>query len=140
MAADRYSEPVESRDHWSVDRHLAGKPENVVNLYERFVELVAACGPFTYSVSNSAITFKGAQRGFAGAKPRNSSLDGCLDLQREVQDDRFRRVSPYTKRLFVHQFRITNLRPIDESFTGWAEDAYQVGRGAHRDESRLNSD
>jgi hypothetical protein len=124
---------MESGDDWSVERHLAGKPEVVVGLYERFVETVAGCGPFTYSVSKTAITFKGTHRGFAGAKPRTSSLDGYLDLQRQVADERFRRASPYTKRLFVHQFRITSIEQLDESFTAWVEEAYQVGCGAHRD-------
>ena len=51
---------------WDVERHLQGKPAEVVALYHHFTRLVSACGPFTYSVSKSAITFKGARRGFAG--------------------------------------------------------------------------
>ena len=84
-------------------------------------------------VTKTAIAFKGTHRGFAGAKPRKSSLDGFLDLQREVRDERFLRVSPYTKSLFVHQFRITSAEQIDNSFAGWIEEAYQVGCGAHRE-------
>ena len=124
---------MEFGDVWSVERHLVGKPEFVVDLYERFVEAVAACGPFTYSVSKTAITFKGTHRGFAGAKPRMSSLDGYLDLQRQVADERFLRASPYTKKLFVHQFRIMTVAQLDESFIGWVEESYQVGCGAHQD-------
>lgn len=131
--ADRYSETVGSGDNWSVERHLTDKPMNVIDVYEHFVELVSACGPFTYSVTKTAIAFKGSHRGFAGAKPRNFSLDGFLDLQREVHDARFRRVSPYTKRLFVHHFRITSPKQLDDSFAGWVDEAYQVGCGAHLD-------
>ena len=130
--SDRYSEPMEWPTDWSVEWHLAGKPGFVIDLYERFVESIAACGPFTYRITKTAITFKGTCRGFAGAKPRKSSLDGFLDLQRAVKDKRFLRVSPYTKRLFVHQFRITSIEEIDKSFTGWIEEAYLVGEGAHR--------
>jgi len=129
----RYSEPVESAAEWSVERHLAGKPEFVVDLYERFVKLIAACGPFTYRITKTAITFKGTHRGFAGAKPRKSSLDGFLDLQRALKDERFLRASPYTKRLFVHQFRITRIEQMDESFASWVNEAYLVGGGAHRE-------
>jgi len=122
-----------SGEDWSIERHLAGKPQDVVDLYGRFEDLIAACGPFSYNVTKSAIAFKGTRRGFAGAKPRNSSLDGFLDLQRVVNDERFLSVSPYTKKLFVHQFRVTKLGQMDKSFAKWVEEAYQVGAGAHRE-------
>jgi Domain of unknown function (DUF5655) len=100
---------------------LADKPKDVADLYRRFVRLLTACGPHTLSVSKTAIAFKGTHRGFAGAKPRKTSLDGFLDLQREVRDERFRRVSPYTKSLYVHQFRITFADQLDQSFAGLIE-------------------
>lgn len=45
---------------WTVERHLSGRPPEIVALYHRFIELADACGPFTYSVAKSAITLKGA--------------------------------------------------------------------------------
>jgi hypothetical protein len=122
---------MEERDTWSVERHLHGKPAAVVDLYERLVSLIEACGPFEYSVSKTAITFKGSRRGFAGAKPKTRSLDGYLDLERRVQDTRIRNSSPYTKRLFVHQFRIVTPDQLDDEFTIWVREAYAVGQGAH---------
>jgi Domain of unknown function (DUF5655) len=116
---------------WTVEDHLAGKPADIVAMYERFVGLVQECGPFSYRVTKTAITLKGSRRGFAGAKPTRRSLDGYLDLQRELRDPRIRRVSPYTKRLFVHQFRVTTLDQLDQEFAGWVREAYDVGAGAH---------
>jgi Domain of unknown function (DUF5655) len=116
---------------WSVEDHLRGKPPATVELYRRFVELVRACGPFEYAVSKTAITFKGSRRGFAGAKPTARSLDGYLDLQRRVEDPRIRRAAPYTRRLFVHQFRISAPDELDDEFAGWVREAYRVGQGAH---------
>jgi hypothetical protein len=116
---------------WTVEDHLRGKPATVVALYRRFVELVQACGPFGYAVSKTAITFKGRRRGFAGAKPTAHGLDGYLDLQRRVEDPRIRRAAPYTKRLLVHQFRISAPEQLDEEFGGWVREAYQVGQGEH---------
>jgi hypothetical protein len=120
-----------SADAWTVEDHLAGKPDDVVSLYQRFIALVQDCGPFSYRVTKTAITLKGSRRGFAGAKPTKRSLDGYLDLQRELRDPRIQRASPYTKRLFVHQFRITRLGQLDEEFAGWVREAYDVGAGAH---------
>ena len=116
---------------WTVERHLLGRPPEIIALYHRFIELASACGPFTYSVSKSAITLAGTRRGFAGAKPGNNALRGYLDLQREVADPRITRSSPYTRRLYVHQFRIAAPGELDEEFAGWLREAYQVGAGAH---------
>ena len=76
---------------------------------------------------------KGARRGFAGARPGNRALSGYLDLQRRVDDPRITRSSPYTGRLYVHQFRIRALGELDDEFAGWIHEAYQVGNGAHLD-------
>jgi hypothetical protein len=118
-------------DEWTVERHLRDKPEQVVRLYDRFIELVEACGPFTYSVTKTAISLQGSRRGFAGLKPRQASLNGYLDLQRQVEDPRIRRSIPYTKRLFVHHFRIVGLSELDAEFGEWVAKAYAVGAGAH---------
>ena len=116
---------------WTVEDHLAGKPESSVALYRQFVRLVEACGPFSYAVSKTSITFKGSRRGFAGARPDAIGVRGYLDLQRAVEDPRFTNVSPYTKRLFVHHFRIRSAEEMDEDFAGWVHEAYAVGAGEH---------
>lgn len=116
---------------WTVERHLQGKRPEVIALYHRFIELAQACGPFSYAVSKSAITLKGTRRGFAGAFLGESALRGYLDLRRVVQDARITRASPYTKRLYVHHFRIDSDGQLDGQFAGWLGEAYQVGAGAH---------
>ncbi|MFI7020095.1 DUF5655 domain-containing protein [Streptomyces sp. NPDC050164] len=116
---------------WTVERHLLGKPDEIIALYHRFIGLAEACGPFTYSVAKTAITLKGSRRGFAGAGLAPGYLGGYLDLQRRIEDPRIRRSAPYTKRLFVHHFRITSMDELDDEFAGWLREAYEVGQGAH---------
>ena len=118
---------------WTVERHLVGKAPEVIALYQQFIELARACGPFTYAVSKTAITLKGTRRGFAGAVPGQSALRGYLDLPRRVTDTRITRSTPYTKRLFVHHFRVHTPGELDGQFAGWLAEAYQVGAGAHLD-------
>lgn len=120
-----------ANEDWTVADHLAGKPAETVALYRRFIELAEACGPFTYRVTKTAITLKGIRRGFAGARPKSHSLDGYLDLQREVHDPRICSASPYTKRLFVHHFTVRSLDELDDTFAGWLGEAYAVGAGDH---------
>jgi hypothetical protein len=128
---ERADLPDMAGQEWTVAAHLRGCDPAVVRLYERFVELVRACGAFEVAVSKTAISFKGTRRGFAGAKPKRRWLDGYLDLQRQLTDPRIRSASPYTKRLFVHQFRVTALDQLDEDFAGWVREAYAVGQGLH---------
>jgi hypothetical protein len=116
---------------WAVADHLRGKPPASVELYHQFVKLVEGCGPFTYAVARTTITFKGSRRGFAGARPDARGLVGYLDLQRVVQDPRIRNAAAYTKRLFVHHFRIGAPDELDDEFAGWVREAYDVGHGAH---------
>jgi Domain of unknown function (DUF5655) len=116
---------------WTVEDHLAGKPESSVALYRQFVRMVEACGPFSYAVSKTSITFKGSRRGFAGARPDASGLRGYFDLQRAVEDHRITNVSPYTKRLYVHHYRVPTPDDLDDTFAGWIREAYAVGAGAH---------
>jgi hypothetical protein len=111
-----------------VEDHLAGKPDEIIAPYRRFIDLVAACGPFSYRVTRTAITLKGSWRGFAGAKAAKRSLDGFLDVQRQLRAPRILRASPYTKRLFVHQFRVTSPDQLDEEFP--AMESRRAGRGA----------
>jgi hypothetical protein len=59
------------------------------------------------------------------------ALRGYLDLTRQVSDPRILSSTPYTKRLYVHQYKITALDELDEQFAGWLAEAYAVGQGAH---------
>jgi hypothetical protein len=116
---------------WTVERHLAGKPAEIIALYHRFIELASAAGPFTYSVAKTAVVLKGSRRGYAGVGLGMRSLDGYLDLQRRVVDPRIRRSAPYTKKLFVNYFRVVALDELDEGFGSWLAEAHQVGDGVH---------
>ncbi|HEX5403941.1 MAG TPA: DUF5655 domain-containing protein [Pseudonocardiaceae bacterium] len=118
-------------DEWTAADLLRDMPAGSVALYERFIELVTACGPFTYRVTKSMITVKGVRRGFAGARPTARGLAGYFDIQRVITDPRILRADPYTKRLFVHQFRISTIDQLDDDFASWIGEAYRVGTGDH---------
>jgi hypothetical protein len=118
---------------WMVDDHLRDKPAAAVAMFHRFVELIERCGPFTYAVSKTTVTFKGSSRGFAGARPTTRGLlSGYFDLQRAVDDDRITNVTPYTGRLFVHRFSVSSIDQLDDDFGALLGEAYRVGAGDHR--------
>lgn len=101
-------------------------------LYARFVEILGAVGEYSVHPAKSTITFKGRRRGFCGAHPKGDALVGYFDLTRQLGPDRrLRTISPYTKKLFVHPFRILALDEMDEVFVGWLTEAFAVGQGEH---------
>jgi hypothetical protein len=120
---------------WTVERHLASATPEVVELYEAFIKMASDLGPFTYAVAKTSITLKGSRRGFAGATPKRDYLGGYMDLQRRLPetgvDPRIRNASPYTKKLFVHHFRIAKTEDLNPQFESWLAEAYEVGNGAH---------
>jgi hypothetical protein len=118
-------------DTTTVDDHLTGKPQQVVDLFQRFAALVGACGPFEYAPMKRQVGFR-VNRIFAGVQLTDEGLRGYLDLPRRVESTRFRQVSPYTKRLFVHHFAISSADELDDEFAGWIGEAYAVGKGRHR--------
>ena len=116
----------------TVDDHLHDKPEMVRLLFESFERLISNCGAYERSVTKTAIAYKGPVRGFAGVTPRRRDLAGFLDLTEEVHEPPFTRVTPYTKRLWVHRFVVHEPAQLDRVFASRVAQAYAVGQGAHR--------
>lgn len=115
---------------WSVEQHLEGHDAATLALYEKFVQLVQACGPFAYAATKAQIGFQ-VKRIFAGVHLTKKGLEGYLDIARRVDSPRFSRVSPYTHRLFVHRFVISDASELDDEFAGWVCESYAVGEGKH---------
>ena len=113
---------------WTVEEHLEDRPASSLRLYERFVELLRELGPFEYAPTRRQIGFQ-VHRIFAGVRVTERGLEGYLDLPRRVDSPRFRDVSDYTKRLWVHHFVVTAEDELDDEFAGWLAEAYDVGWG-----------
>jgi hypothetical protein len=115
---------------WTIERHLEAGSDHSRALFDRLVDMVAACGEYTTSVAKTTITFKGPRRGFAGARPAGDLLVGYFDVPYRVDDPRIRSAAPYQKDLFVHHFRVDSPEQLDDQFARWIADAYdQVGCG-----------
>jgi hypothetical protein len=112
-------------NRYTIRDHLSRKDAAIVSLYERFFQLVVACGKYEYMVG------KDGQRNFAVAKLKARSLDGVLVLPRRIQDPRIQAVESFTKQLFGNRFRVTEPDQLDKEFANWVREAYQVGQGQH---------
>lgn len=100
-------------DTTTVEDHLQDRDPVIVALFRAFAQVVADAGPYAYSPIKAQVGFRGHQRIFAGVRLTKRGLEGYLDLPRRVESARFRRVSPYTHRLFVHHFVLTSADQLD---------------------------
>jgi hypothetical protein len=116
-------------DTTTVEYHLRDKDPVAVALFHAFAQAVQDAGPYEYSPIKAQVGFRGQKRIFAGVRLTKRGLEGYLDLPRKVESSRFRNVSPYTRRLFVHHFVLTSADQLDAEFIGWIQEAYQVGQG-----------
>jgi len=77
-------------------------------------------------VTETAICLEGHIGDWLGQSSGRACLDCVLDLQRQVTDERFLRVSPHTTKLSVHQFRL-GVTQLDDSLAGWAQERTPPG-------------
>jgi hypothetical protein len=56
---------------------------------------------------------------------------GTAAIAMTLLGGRITAVSPYTARLFVHQYLLRTPEDLDATFAGWVREAFRVGEGDH---------
>jgi len=118
-------------ERWTVEDHTSGRPAEIVELFDRFVAAARTFGPVDLAPVRGQVGLRGSRRIWAGLVLRADRINGYLDLARPVESPRFPRVTPYTKRLWVHHFRVAGPADLDAEFVGWIGESYAVGEGDH---------
>jgi Domain of unknown function (DUF5655) len=116
---------------YSVNAFLAGKSQHAISLYERFSNLVHACGPVQVAPAKSRIGFQVRMIFAAVNKLSDQGLDAHVVLSRRLNSPRFRRIETMTPKCYVHHFRIEVLTQFDDEVKSWLREAYQVGTQKH---------
>ncbi len=112
---------------YSVEKFLEGKEPRARALFDRFVELVAACGPFTFAPAKTRVAFMVRVR-FAGVTAVSEGGMTChFGLRRRLEHPRIRRVEQPVPRWFVHTFRVATSEELDDEVQSWLRKSYAVG-------------
>jgi hypothetical protein len=125
-----------NRNQWhSCRRHdlaapFAGKPPEIRALFDRFREMVEACGAVRLQPYRDHVAFMVEVR-FAGATPRTRWLDIGFWLTRRVDSPRFHRIETLYPGAHVHRLRVTQPAQLDAELAGWVREAYAVGCREH---------
>ncbi|MGI9596577.1 MAG: DUF5655 domain-containing protein [Acidimicrobiales bacterium] len=114
----------------SVDAHFVGAEIEVRRTFDRFAAVVEALGPVEVLAQKTRIAFH-ARMTFAVLMPRRRWLNGHLVLAEVVDDQRFTRITTYSARNHVHEFRLDRPDDIDQSMEQRIAEAYRVGLQQH---------
>ncbi len=113
-----------------LEEHLTGHSPEVVELFERFREMVERRGPVEVLPEKTRIAFH-VRMSFAVVMLRRAWLDGHVVLARRYEHPRFRRIDSISPRNHVHHFRIRSPDELDDEVAAWIAEAYLVGEQHH---------
>jgi hypothetical protein len=114
---------------WTLDRHFAGKPAFVQEIYERFLAMLERFGPVTVLPEKTRIAFQ-VRMSFAQLTPRRHWVLGHLVLARRAEDPLFTKIESFSPRNHAHHFRLDKPEEA-EKLEAYAREAYAVGRQDH---------
>jgi hypothetical protein len=107
-----------------LDDAFASAEPNVRAAFDRFVELVARCGPIEGIAQKTRIVIM-AQVRFAGAQVRRDRLLANFALSRRIDDPMFRH-EVYGKRWIAHRFTVRDPAELDDPrLPAWLCESYR---------------
>jgi len=114
---------------WTLDRHFAGKPAVVLEIYDRFLKMVEEFGPVTVLPEKTRIAFQ-VRMSFAQLTIRRHWVLGHLVLAQRVESALFTKVESFSPRNHAHHFRLDGQEQV-ETLKPYVREAYAVGRQEH---------
>ena len=108
---------------FSIEKFLAGKSARGRALFDRFVQLIAGCGPYDVAPAKTRVAFMTKVRFASVNRVGDDSIDVHLVLPRAIESARFRRVEQLGK-LYVHHLRLSDDADFDRELAGWVRASY----------------
>lgn len=121
-----------------LDQHFAGREPQVVETFQRLVELARRNGPVTVLPEKTRIAFQ-VRMSFAAFSLRRHWVDGHVVLARRLESPRFTRVDVISPRNQVHVFRLHGPDEVDAEVGRWLAEAYLVGEQRHLTPARSSA-
>ena len=95
-------------------------------LYDRFEEMIAACGPYHIGPAKTRIAFLGKVR-FAGIQSLSERGMTCTFAMPEaLESGRFARVWEVAPGWWGHRLRVTDPEQLDDEVQGWLHESYRL--------------
>jgi hypothetical protein len=107
---------------FTVGQLLAGKPQGIVELYERLDRLIQGCGEVVVAPTQTRVLFK-VRTVFATVAISKNWLDVLFVLGRVVKHRRIKKAQAEYPGI-VHFLRIESEQDLDAELTHWLQEAY----------------
>ena len=99
---------------------------NARRFYDRFVELIAACGEYHVGPAKTRIAFLARVR-FAGITTLSETGMRCsFSLPRPLRSKRFVKVEEIVPGWCAHWLNITDVAQLDDEVAGWIRESYRL--------------
>jgi len=107
---------------FTVERLLDGKPQEIVELYERLDDLIRRCGEVVVAPTKTRVLFK-VRTVFASVAVNKNWLDVVFVLGRRLKHRRIKKAQEEYPGV-VHFLRIEKAEDLDADLASWLREAY----------------
>jgi|SRR5262245_20126760 len=108
---------------YSVEKFLESKTETGRDLFERFLRLIARCGPYEVAPAKTRVAFMASVRFASVNRVGRDCIDVHFVLPRTIESPRFSRVEHLGK-LHVHHLRLRDQRDFNRELADWLCQSY----------------
>lgn len=110
---------------YSVEMHLRGRDENIINAYNKLMSVVNSFGPLQISPTKHAIIVA-SRSTFLALKPKKNILDIEFLLSREVNEFPVHKTFRVSKKRVAHFVRVDKSDQIDKQLVSWLKEAFET--------------
>ncbi len=114
---------------YSVEKFLEGKGPRARKLFDCFVGLIAACGPFETAPAKTRVAFMARVRFAAVLRLSDRGMTVSFGLPRRLEHPRIGRIEEYGSGWYGHFVRVTSAEEMDDEMLQWLRESYsQMGQ------------
>jgi hypothetical protein len=107
---------------FTVEQLLDGKPQEMIELYDRLDDLIRRCGEVVVAPTKTRVLFK-VRTVFASVAVSKNWLEVVFVLGRRLKHRRIKKAQEEYPGI-VHFLRIEKAEELDDDLAGWLQDAY----------------
>ncbi len=109
---------------YSIETFLEGKTDIARDLFNRFLALIAKCGPYHIAPAKTRVAFMAAVRFASVNRIGRDAIDVHFVLPRRIDSPRLRRVD-HLGTLYVHHLRLRERGNFDRELAVWLRQSYR---------------
>ena len=95
-------------------------------LYQRFEELIAGCGPYHIAPAKTRIAFMARVRFASITALSEKGMTCSFSLSAPLASSRFAKVEEIVPSWWVHRLRIKRVEELDDEVQGWLKQSYRL--------------